>query len=421
MVNIGSAITSPRIWARRLVVAACVASLTACAAGRQSNNSPAPTDNTGTPAVPKSPSIGDVPSPRVWDLNESQRLPASNGLLFVDLDSARLRFWSLPASARVTTISLDGRWVIGGAPGVQGTHLLDTATGNDRVASVGGQLASVAGLSADGRHAVLVTRASVSLVDTETGSVVASAATSSRYPNGAAEFSMTGAAVVGSVAQPGVPPTLMLLRPDGTSSQIKDRTWPIRWSPSGDRLVASGEHTLTMFDAGGGALLDIELGPGATVVNPRWSSDGSYIAVANAYSVGGQRVFRASDGKEVLRTEGTPSCLGEYWLDLDSLRFGSTNEVQVPTGEIEPTRPMKDEYRLEAPAEPAAPKTVTLPDGRVMSFYSDGPLSYFVGPNGIQRVTLLNQAVLLVGSAGGHGTCDAVTPPPSVMLGPFGS
>ncbi len=421
MVSIGSAITSPRTWARRLVVAACVASMTACAPGRQPNNSPAPTDNTGTPAAPKSPSIGDVPSPRVWDISEGQRLPASNGLLFVDLKSARLRFWSLPSNAKVTAVSLDGRWVVWGASGVQGTHLLETATGNDRVLSAGGQPVSVAGLSADGLHAVLVARSAVYLVDTETGSVVAAAATSSRYPNGAAEFSVTEAAVVGSIAEAGVPPNLILLRPNGTSSEIKDRTWPIRWSPSGDRFVASGQNTLTMFNADGGKLLDIELGPGATVVNPRWSSDGSYVAVANSYTVGGQRVFRSSDGREVLRTEGTPSCLGEYWLDQDSLRFGTTSEVQVPTGETQSSPPTRDEYTVEAPAEPDLPKKVMVPDGRGIPFYSDGPLSYFVGPNGIQRVTLLNQGLLMVGSAGGHGTCDAVTAPLSVMLGPFGS
>ncbi len=352
-------------------------------------------------------------------LASGDTLPSENGLLYIRLDSGQMVFWEMPGQYGARPISRDGRWVVWSAQGSSaGVHLLDTDTGADHDVVVAGEAGSVVGFSADGASMVVVTRSKVALVETASSRMLAEAAAPAAGPNGSAEFSVDGSAALGFGGSTDAGATTLILRPDGSTTEVAGGTWPLRWSPDGSALAittATGTRTVA---ADGATKLEIPFGNVESGANPRWSPDGRYIAIANAYPVGGARVFDAATGAEVLRTTGSPTCLADYWLGDRSMRFAWDNRVvAVPSGAISagPPEP-QPEVTFDQAADPGVTRLL-LKSGAAVEFASTFWSLYYDG-DGIYTTTTDGRALFLIG-IGGKGICDGQMAAPAVQLPPF--
>jgi WD40 repeat protein len=348
-------------------------------------------------------------------------LPAANGLLYVTLDSGEMVFWEMPGQYGARPISGDGRWVVWSAQGGDGgSYLLDTVSGRDRVLSLAGEAAGAAGFSDDGATMVLVSGSAVALVETDSSRVLARAPAPKAGQNGAAEFSVDGAAALGFSDASGAPAATMILRPDGSTSTIAGGTWAVRWSPDGALLAVTTATGSRIISAEGATKLEIPFGEVEHGYNPRWSPDGKYIAIANSYAVGGARVFDAITGDEVLRTTGSPTCLADYWLADGSLSYGwQGNQVAVPSGEKSQSPPpaRKPDFTFDQSARMGVTRLL-LDSGRSVEFRSEAPWSAYYDGEGVRLTMSDGRALFLIG-IGGKGLCDGQMAEPSVQLPPF--
>jgi hypothetical protein len=388
--------------------------------------SPEPTGQSqaATPATPSTASASPTPSvsptgtaSRRFDVPNGSVVPGDSGLLYIDLATGAMEFWSTPGSSGARPISRDGRWVVWGAPAIDSPLLLDTATGNERPVELDGRPAAVRGFSLDGRLMAVMSDRELALVQTESGAVLARAALPASRANGSAEFAANGAMAAGFGT--GADAVTVVLRPDGASVVVAGG-WPMRWSHDGERLAVTTVQGLAVVDPGGRPLLSIERGAADSGFNPRWSPDDRYIAIAHAYDVGGQRVFESATGAEVVRSVGTPTCLGDYWFDDGTLQFGWEGErLAVPSGQVLPPSgawPPPGPYRVDdANSEPGL--TRLLLSNSVVEFRS-GASSWYYDGDGIHSTTTTGKALFLIG-VGGKGLCDAELPNPAVSLPPF--
>lgn len=400
-----------------------VATALACGDGRSAvgEHTAVPGTPSAVPAASLTPTTA-VTVPQRHVVPNGGMLPSENGLLYIRLDTGEMEFWAMPGPYGARPISRDGRWVVWGAQGVSRTHLLDTHTGLDRVLTVSGEPAGAAGFSGDGQLLFLVGVSRVALVETESGRVLAEAPSPPGNSSGAAEFAPDGAAATGFAAQSAGSRTTVILRPNGSALTIDGGTWPIRWSRDGIRLAVSTATGLWIVSAGKAPQIEIPLGGSDRGYNPRWSPDGRYLATANGGNTGGQRVFDAATGEEVLRAVGTPTCIGDYWFEDGTLAYGwEGRRVAVPSGEIReglPARPRNDGYRFDDAVRTPGITRLLLANGAAVEFQSSGMWSVPYDGDGIYGATTDGRALFLVG-IGGKGICDSQFPEPSVQLPPF--
>lgn len=385
--------------------------------------SPTPTSQVTTTVPPEgTPTLVQQPSaPTRYAVSNGAALPSANGLLFVTLHTGEVHFWALPAPYSARPISRDGRWVAWGSPAVNGNHLLDTHSGKDRVLAIGGSPAAATNFSPDGRLMVLDSSSTVALVETESGKSVASAAkTAGAITNGAAAFSIAGYAAQGFADSKGSR-TSVVLRPDGSSFSIDGGSWPLRWSPEGQRLAVTTAAGVRIVSGSGEPIREISLGNTDRGYNLRWSPDGRYLAVANSYNIGGQRVFDAGNGREVLRTAGTPTCLGDYWLDDGTLEYGWEGQrVSVPSGQVidgTPRWPRDEGFSFDQSAAASGLTRLLLKNGKAVELRL-GMWSFYYDGEGVRSTTSNGEALFLIG-IGGKGLCDGTLPALAVELPPF--
>ena len=171
---------------------------------------------------------------------------------------------------------------------------------------------------------------------------------------------------------------------------------------------------MVIFDAESGASRTLAL----KGLNPRWSADDRYIAVANGSPTGGVRVADAATGREVLRTTGLPRCVGDYWHGSAIAFLWPDELVTVPEGQITPGNlfPASDfSYDQAAPLG----MTRVLREGKVLAeFTVEAPWSSTYDGDGVYDRTSDGRLLMLVG-IGGKGLCDGGTPEPAVSLPPF--
>lgn len=161
-------------------------------------------------------------------------------------------------------------------------------------------------------------------------------------------------------------------------------------------------------------LWDVEHG-----YNPRWSPNGKYIAVANTYSAGGERVFDGTTGAEVLRVTGSPSCLGDFWLAGNLLAYGYGGlAVTVPSGEIVQAPPLVNSAGAFDQSVSAGTTRLLLDAGGSVEFRSEAPWSAYYDGEGVHLVLTDGRALFLIG-VGGKGLCDGRMDELSVQLPPF--
>lgn len=385
--------------------------------------SPTATSPATTTAPPEgTPTLVPQPTaPKRYAISNGEALPSDSGLLFVTLNTGEMLFWALPAAYRARPLSRDGRWVAWSSPAVNGNHLLDTHIGKDRLLEISGSPAAATDFSPDGRLMVLVSGSSVALVETESGKILASAVTTAGViTNGAGAFSIDGYAAQGFADSKGSR-TTVVLRPDGSSFSIDGGSWPLRWSPEGRRLAVTTAAGVHIVSASGETIREISLGNTDRGYNDRWSPDGRYLAIANSYSIGGQRVFDAANGKEVLRTVGTPACLGDYWLDDGTLEYGWEGQrVSVPSGQVlngTPRWPRDEGFSFDQSAAANGLDRLLLKNGRAVEFRS-GMWSFYYDGEGVRSTTSNGEALFLIG-IGGRGLCDGTSSALAVQLPPF--
>jgi hypothetical protein len=376
-------------------------------------------------AIP-SPTAGPSASPAAAGvpvrhaLASGDALPSRNGLLYVALKSGEMVFWEMPGQYGARPISRDGRWVAWSAHGSSGVHLLDTASGRDRALSLAGEPAGAAGLSQDGATMVLVSASQIALVETDSLRVLAQASAPAPIQDGGAEFSVDGSAALGFGGTTDAAPATVILRPDGSTTAVAGGTWPLRWSPDGRSLAVTAANGTRIVSNQGATMLEIPFGNVEHGFNPRWSPDGTYIAIANAYNAGGERVFDATTGAEVLRTTGSPSCLGDYWLADRSLSFGWDGlQVTVPSGEMSqgPAGTGAPGFTFDQSAGVGVTRLL-LENGGSVEFRSQAPWSAYYDGDGVHLTMTDGRALFLVG-IGGKGLCDGQMAAPSVQLPPF--
>jgi dipeptidyl aminopeptidase/acylaminoacyl peptidase len=381
---------------------------------------PSPT----SPAETPTPAREATPPPRAADqpvrhvVPDGGQLPSEHGRLYVDLSTGEQVFWVLPNAGAPRPISRDGRWVVWGPGDAPARNLLDTRKGVNRQLLVGNEAVTRAWFSEDGRYLVADTGSVVALLETESGKVLAQAPRPAQDAHGSAEFTTRGAAAIGFRA--GGTFATLILRPDGTTSVIDGATGQVRWSPDGSRLAVRTATGTRIVSADGSTKLELASGGPDATYNPRWSPDGRYLGLAT-YDAGGRRIYDAASGQEVLRTTGTLTCLGSFWLDDGTLEFGSKGDrVVVPTGEIRSGQPREEKagYRLDDTA-PAGIVRLLLDSGGEAEVQSMPSWSFYYDSEALYRATTDGHALFLVG-VGGKGLCDyGPSEPPAVQLPPF--
>ncbi len=382
-----------------------IASATSTVAISESSPTPAP--------VATTPMRHSIPS--------GATLPSENGLLYIKLDTGEMEFWAMPGTYWARPISRDGRWVVWSAKNATGVHLLDVQSGRDQQLTLHGNPAGASGMSNDGRLVLLNTPSSVALIETETGRVIAE----TPHPGGtfmsAAEFGPDGSVAHG-YGDNALPRGTIVLRLDGTVSKIDGGAWPMRWSADGTRLALTTATGTRIVTSTGQRILEIPFGGIERGFNLRWSPGGRYLAVANAYNVGGQRVFDAATGVEVLRTTGTPSCIGDYWLDDGTLEYGFEGlRVLVPSGKLQqgvPRWPRAEGFTFDNSVTTQGLTRLLLADGLKVEFRSESNWSVYYDGDGIRSTTSDGRALFLVG-IGGKGLCDSGFAGMTVELPPF--
>ena len=326
-----------------------------------------------------------------------------------------MQFWALPAPYVAYPLSRDGRWVAWGSPAVNGNRLLDTHIGEDRLLEINGSPAAATGFSPDGRLMLLVSSSTVALVETESGRSLASAAKSSGANANDTAFSNEGFAAQGFADSKGFRAT-MVLRRDGSSFSIDGGSGPLRWSPEGRRLAVTTAAGVHIVSASGETIREISLDNTDRGYNDRWSPDGRYLAVANSYNIGGQRVFDAANGKEVLRTVGTPACFEDYWLADGTLAYGWEGQsISVPSGQVlngSPRWPRDEGFSVDQSAAANGLYRFLLKSGRAVEFRSGKSFLY-------GSTTSDGEAVFLIGLGGKGRICNGTVPALAVQLPPF--
>lgn len=390
--------------------------------------------NGGGPATPPTPEDGIESPPSAWSPERRTYRPGAviaeqTGILFVELSTGAAELWTMPTSYATGPISPDGRWVSWGSVGEQhgsaaGGRLLDTRTGTDRAMDVDGEPAAVSAFSSDGERMVSTTATRVMLLETDSLRVLAEV----RRPgpnmvgNGGAEFSATGAAAAAFIGRDGDPGSqvTVVLWPDERSAQIEGAGWPLQWSGRGTRLALTTVDGTRLVDVDG--VVRERVAIDASGGNPRWSPSDRYLALANPGDVGGARVFDTADGTEVLRTVGSPTCVGDYWNVDGTLQFGwEGDRVAVPEGSVLPPDPAVNtepavEFNasrdgLQVLLDRSVVATLSLQTEFLTSYYDE---------DGSHPLTTDGRLLILLGSArGGRGLCDGDLPEPDVILPPF--